>query len=102
MSGSRRSTEGHPRTDEPSTEHGGGLSKSKADAPASRVGALTPREHEVMWMLAHGATGTEIAEALVISHETVRSRTRSARRRLGARTRIHAIALAVHSGEIEM
>ena len=63
---------------------------------------LTAREHEVLTMLAHGATGTEIAEALVISSETVRSRTRSARERLGAKTRIHAVALAVHRGEIEM
>ena len=63
---------------------------------------LTPPEREVLTMLAHGATGTEVAAALVISPETVRSRTRSARKRLGARTRTQAIALAVHRGEIEM
>ena len=63
---------------------------------------LTEREHEVLTMLAHGATGAEIAEALVISSETVRSRTHRVREKLGAKTRTHAVALAVHSGEIRM
>jgi PAS domain S-box-containing protein len=64
--------------------------------------ALTPREREVMTMLALGDTGAEIAEKLFISPETVRIHVRNARRRLGARTRAQAIALALRDGEIEL
>ena len=61
---------------------------------------LSPREREVMTHLAGGATGTEIAELLQISPETVRNHIRSAREKLGARTRAHAIARALQTGEI--
>ena len=63
---------------------------------------LTPREREVITMLALGDTGAEIAEKLFISPETVRIHVRNARGRLGARTRAHAIALALRDGEIEL
>jgi DNA-binding CsgD family transcriptional regulator len=53
-------------------------------------------------MLALGATGPEVAEALYLSPETVRSHTRTARRKLGARTRSQALALAIKSGQIDV
>jgi DNA-binding CsgD family transcriptional regulator len=75
----------------------------EADEDASdKALALTPREREVMTMLALGDTGAEIAEKLFISPETVRIHVRNARRRLGARTRAQAIALAIRDGEIEL
>jgi PAS domain S-box-containing protein len=63
---------------------------------------LTPREREVITLLALGLSGAEIAERLVISPETVRIHVRNARQRLGARTRAHAIALALESGAITL
>jgi PAS domain S-box-containing protein len=63
-------------------------------------GILTRRHVEVLTHLALGATVEEIAEALVISPETVRVHIRNARRRLGARSRSHAVALAVQRGAI--
>jgi DNA-binding CsgD family transcriptional regulator len=63
---------------------------------------ITPREREVITLLALGLTGEEIARKLVISPETVRIHVRNARRRLGARTRAHAIALAIQSEQIEL
>ena len=63
---------------------------------------LTEREKEVLSMLALGETNTSIAEKLHLSPETVRSHTRSARLRLGARSRSHAIALALQSGQLEL
>jgi mannose-1-phosphate guanylyltransferase/mannose-1-phosphate guanylyltransferase/phosphomannomutase len=69
------------------------------DAGAQR---LTPREREVMSLLALGLNGAEIAERLVLSPETVRVHVRNARQRLGARTRAHAIALALKRGEITL
>ena len=81
----------------------------KLDATADAGGAdrgpgarLTPREHEVITLLALGLTSGEIAEKLVISPETVRIHVRNARRRLGARTRAQAIALALRSGQIQL
>ena len=61
---------------------------------------LSPREREVFSLLAQGFTCRSIARRLVLSHETVRSHARNGMRRLGARTRAHAIALALSRGEI--
>ena len=63
---------------------------------------LTDREREVLTLLALGETNKTIAEKLHISPETVRAHTRSARLRLGARSRSHAIALALRSGQLEL
>jgi PAS domain S-box-containing protein len=69
---------------------------------AARGQELTPREREVITLLALGLSGAEIAERLVLSPETVRIHVRNARQRLGARTRAHAIALALESGAITL
>jgi PAS domain S-box-containing protein len=63
---------------------------------------LTPREREVITLLALGLTGAEIAERLALSPETVRIHVRNARQRLGAKTRAHAIALALEAGAITL
>jgi DNA-binding CsgD family transcriptional regulator len=64
------------------------------------VFALTPREREMLTLLAAGMTAVEIAEQLVISRETVKSHVRSAMLKLGARTRTHAVVRALSCGEI--
>ena len=74
--------------------------ESAASAPG-RPRPLTAREREVLTLLALGCTGAEIASRLYLSPETVRTHTRRARRKLGARTRSQAIALAVKSGQID-
>jgi PAS domain S-box-containing protein len=63
---------------------------------------LSPRERQVMTLIAAGATGIEISERLRISPETVRNHVRAARGKLGARTRAHAIALAVQRGDLDI
>jgi NarL family two-component system response regulator LiaR len=55
---------------------------------------LTAREWEVVDLLYQGRTTDEIAEALVLSHETVRSHIKNLMRKLGAKTRAEAVALA--------
>ena len=66
------------------------------------VQLLSPREREVLELLAAGLTGEEIAERLVLSPMTVQTHVRNLMRRLGARTRVHALALALRSREIEI
>jgi DNA-binding NarL/FixJ family response regulator len=65
-----------------------------------RVGTLSPREREVLDLLARGLNGEEVAERLVLSPETVRTHVRNAMEKLGASTRVHAVAIALRKGEI--
>jgi two-component system, NarL family, response regulator LiaR len=55
---------------------------------------LTPREWEVVDLLAVGKTTDQIADDLVLAHETVRSHVKNILRKLGARTRVDAVAIA--------
>ena len=63
--------------------------------------ALSGRERQVLTGLARGESGDELARRLVIAPETVRRHVANAREKLGARSRVHAVALALHRGEIE-
>jgi len=58
-------------------------------------GKLSRREREVVQLVAHGASGPEIAAELHISHETVRTHVRNAMVKLGARSRAHLVAKAL-------
>lgn len=62
----------------------------------------TPREIEVIGLLALGANGEQIAERLVLSPETVRTHIRNAMNKLGATTRAHLIAIAVRERLISL
>ncbi len=57
-------------------------------------GPLTPREHEVLRRVAVGETNPEIAEAIGLSRNTVKSYLQSASAKLGARNRVDAVARA--------
>jgi PAS domain S-box-containing protein len=61
---------------------------------------LTPREQEVVRLVALGLTGPEIAEELHITHETVRTHVRNATRKLHARSRAHLVAKALAEGVV--
>jgi len=72
-----------------------------ADA-AARVPQLSPRERETMLAMAEGLTAEQVGEQLSVSVETVRTHVRHAIRKLQARNRVHAIALALTRGEITL
>jgi len=55
---------------------------------------LTPREWEVIDLLAEAKTTDQIAQELVLASETVRSHLKNIRRKLGARSRDEAVAIA--------
>jgi DNA-binding CsgD family transcriptional regulator len=59
------------------------------------VRALSPREREVVRLVAEGQTGPEIADELGISHDTVRTHVRNAMDKYGARSRAHLVAKAI-------
>jgi DNA-binding NarL/FixJ family response regulator len=65
-----------------------------------RSGVLSPREREILGLLAQGLSGEKAAKQLFLSSETVRTHVRNAMAKLGASTRVHAVALAMQSGEI--
>jgi DNA-binding CsgD family transcriptional regulator len=60
----------------------------------------TPREREVLDLLSEGATDDQIAAMLELSPATVQSHVRSAKSKLGARTRAQAVAMALQRGLI--
>jgi DNA-binding CsgD family transcriptional regulator len=66
------------------------------DVP-SRKG-VTPRELEVLELIAEGESTAEIARALWITEDTVRTHVKRMLVRLGARTRAHAVAIAFREG----
>lgn len=65
------------------------------------IGVLSPRERQILDLLAQGQTGEEVAVRLSISPLTVRTHVRNAMGKLKAKTRVHAIAIALEQGEID-
>lgn len=59
---------------------------------------LSAREREVVRLVALGASGPEIADELLISHNTVRTHVRNAMVKAGARSRAHLVARAIGDG----
>jgi DNA-binding NarL/FixJ family response regulator len=64
--------------------------------------ALSPREREVMHLMAEGLTAEAIGAQLGVSVETVRTHVRNVIRKLHARNRVHAIAIALERGDIAL
>jgi DNA-binding CsgD family transcriptional regulator len=56
---------------------------------------LTPGQHRILRHIAFGLTGTQTADALGISNETVKDQLAITRAKLGANTTTHAVAIAV-------
>jgi DNA-binding NarL/FixJ family response regulator len=64
--------------------------------------ALTPREREVLGLVAQGMTNAEIATALVVGVETVRTHVASVLAKLQARDRTQAVVLGYRAGLVEL
>lgn len=80
-------------------------SQSYIDPAIDRRGALqpplTPRQRQVLQLLADGLTPEEVAKRLGLSTETVRTHAKASLPRLGARDRAHAIAIAIRGSLID-
>jgi DNA-binding CsgD family transcriptional regulator len=59
---------------------------------------LTPRQHEVLELLAHGYSTARIAGALGIADETARNHIRLLLSELGVHTRLEAVVVAFRNG----
>jgi DNA-binding NarL/FixJ family response regulator len=66
--------------------------------PAEAPDDLTPREAEVLTLIAEGLTNTEIAERLVVSAATVKSHVNHIFAKIGARDRAQAVVYAYANG----
>jgi PAS domain S-box-containing protein len=76
-----------------------GLAVADEPAPAPpKVRELTPRQHQVLQLLAAGSSTDQIAAALTISRETVRNHVRHILRAIGAHSRLEAVARARRAG----
>jgi DNA-binding NarL/FixJ family response regulator len=63
--------------------------------------ALTRRQRQILQMIADGHSTTQVARRLGLSSETVRTHTKAALSRLGARDRAHAVAIGLRQSLID-
>jgi DNA-binding NarL/FixJ family response regulator len=79
--------------------------RHEADTPNigdDHTSSLTRRERQVLGQIAHGANTLEAAQHLLLSPATVKHHLSSAHRKLGARSRVEAVMLAVTRGYIDV
>jgi DNA-binding NarL/FixJ family response regulator len=70
------------------------------DARNPGLSPASPRELEVLGMIAAGYQTADIAERLVLSSETIKSHVQNVLVKFGAHTRAQAVAIAVRAGYV--
>lgn len=71
---------------------------ARGKASDVRSGALTPREREVLQLLAEGLSTRDIADRLVVSVSTVRNHVQSILTKLGVHSKLEAVTVAARQG----
>jgi DNA-binding NarL/FixJ family response regulator len=67
-------------------------------ADQTRLGALTPREREVLALIARGLSNREIAAALAVEESTIRTHVKRILMKLDLRDRVQAVIFAYETG----
>lgn len=78
------------------------LVRSNAVADTRAAVDLTPREVEILQMVADSRSNAEIADTLHLSQHTVRNHIRNVLAKLDAHTKLEAVVMAVRSGAIRI
>lgn len=81
--------------DESTTSREGKAGESVEESPLAK---LTPRETEILVLLADGVGGGQIARKLSLSPNTVRSHIQNIRAKLRVHSRLEAVTLAIRHG----
>jgi DNA-binding CsgD family transcriptional regulator len=74
------------------------LPRGQRRTPSVDAPMLTPRQAEVLRLLAEGASTAQMAERLHLSRETVRNHVRHVLRALHVHSRVEAVAVAYREG----
>jgi DNA-binding NarL/FixJ family response regulator len=75
-----------------------GQARQKTSAGADRLGTLTPRERQVLTLVAQGYTNRAIADTLVITERTAEIHVSNILAKLGVTSRTQAAAFALAQG----
>lgn len=77
---------------------GHAVHRAVAGVDDERLQALTPRESEILGLLARGYSNGEIADRLTVSESTIKYHVQGVLRKLGVHDRLHAAIYAYETG----